>query len=288
MSRAVTTVRTVEDLREYLAKWRRAGETVALVPTMGAMHDGHLFLVELAKSKADRVVVTIFVNPAQFGPREDFKIYPRDEAGDLDKLGKAKADLAFIPSVEEMYPPDFSTTVSMCDLTEGLCGAARPNHFAGVATVVTKLFFLCAPDMALFGEKDYQQLLVVKRLVRDLNIPVEIVAAPIVRAEDGLAHSSRNVYLSPEQRKVAPLLYRTIRELAHDLEQGRGCDAAIVKARFKLDSSGFRVDYVTVRDPDTLKSLEGPVKRARVLVAAYLGQTRLIDNVPVPLGDDSK
>ncbi|MGH6803581.1 MAG: pantoate--beta-alanine ligase [Methyloceanibacter sp.] len=282
MTSPIQTARTVSDLRARLAKWRKAGESVALVPTMGALHEGHLFLVELAKSKADHVVVSIFVNPIQFGPREDFNLYPRDEAGDLVKLAKAGADLVFAPEVTEMYPQGFSTQVRVGDLTEDLCGAARPNHFDGVATVVAKLLLQCAPDLAVFGEKDYQQLLVIKRLVRDLNVPVEIVPGPIVREKDGLALSSRNAYLSPSERKTAPLLYQTISAVAADLAQGRGCDDAVVAARFKLDAAGFRVDYVAVRDPDTLKPLSGPVKRARVLAAAYLGKTRLIDNVPVP------
>lgn len=282
MTSTLNTVRTVGDLRTQVAAWRKAGERVALVPTMGALHEGHLSLVALAKSKADRAVVSIFVNPSQFGPREDFKSYPRDQAGDLAKLGKAGADLVYTPDTEEMYPQGFSTQVKVGDLTEDLCGAARPNHFDGVATVVAKLLLQCAPDLAIFGEKDYQQLLVIKRLVRDLNIPVEIVGAPIVREQDGLALSSRNVYLSPSERKTAPLLYQTIAEVAADLANGRGCDDAVVAARFKLDAAGFRVDYVAVRDPDTLKPLSGPVKRARVLAAAYLGKTRLIDNMPVP------
>jgi pantoate--beta-alanine ligase len=282
MTRMPPTARTVSDLRSHVAAWRNAGQTVALVPTMGALHQGHLSLVALAKSKADRVVVSIFVNPIQFGPREDFGRYPRDEQGDLEKLGKAGTDLVFAPDVGEMYPHGFSTQVKVGDLTEDLCGAARPNHFDGVATVVAKLLLQCAPDLAIFGEKDYQQLLVIKRLVRDLNIPVEIVAAPIVREQDGLALSSRNAYLSASERNTAPLLYRTIAEVAADLAQGRGCDDAVVAARFKLDAAGFRVDYVAVRDPDTLKPLSGPVKRARVLAAAYLGKTRLIDNVPAP------
>jgi len=282
MTSPIQTARTVSDLRARLAKWRKAGESVALVPTMGALHEGHLSLVELAKSKADHVVVSIFVNPIQFGPREDFKLYPRDEAGDLVKLAKAGADLVFAPEVTEMYPQGFSTQVRVGDLTEDLCGAARPNHFDGVATVVAKLLLQCAPDLAVFGEKDYQQLLVIRRLVRDLNVPVEIVPGPIVREKDGLALSSRNAYLSPSERKTAPLLYQTISAVAADLAQGRGCDDAVVAARFKLDAAGFRVDYVAVRDPDTLKPLSGPVKRARVLAAAYLGKTRLIDNVPVP------
>lgn len=274
-------VRTVGDLRARIAKWRKAGERIALVPTMGALHQGHLSLAALAKKQADRAVVSIFVNPIQFGPREDFNLYPRDEAGDLQKLAGAGADLVFAPDLGEMYPPGFSTRVNVGDLTEDLCGAARPNHFDGVATVVTKLLLQCAPDIAIFGEKDYQQLLVIKRLVRDLNIPVEIVGAPIVRETDGLALSSRNAYLSPAERKIAPLLHRTIAEIAADLANGRGADDAAEAARFKLEAAGFRVNYVAVRDPDTLKPLHGPVKQARVLAAAFLGKTRLIDNVPV-------
>jgi pantoate--beta-alanine ligase len=283
-----TLIRTVSDLRRHVAAWRNAGESVALVPTMGALHEGHLSLVALAKSKGDRAVVSIFVNPIQFGPREDFGRYPRDEQGDVEKLGKAGADLVFAPDVGEMYPQGFSTQVKVGDLTEDLCGAARPNHFDGVATVVAKLLLQCAPDLAIFGEKDYQQLLVIKRLVRDLNIPVEVVSAPIVREQDGLALSSRNAYLSASERRIAPLLYRTISEVAADLAKGRGCDDAVVAARFKLDAAGFRVDYVAVRDPDTLKPLSGPVKRARVLAAAHLGKTRLIDNVPVPPSSTSR
>jgi len=276
-----TTVHTVADLRTHLAPWRKAAKSIALVPTMGALHAGHLSLVTLAKSKADRVVVSIFVNPIQFAPREDFNTYPRDEAGDIEKLGKAGADLVFMPDTAEMYPGGFSTKVSIGDLTEDLCGANRPNHFDGVATVVTKLLLQCTPDMAIFGEKDYQQLLVIKHLVRDLNIPVEILGGEIVRENDGLALSSRNAYLSPSERETAPLLHQTISEVAASLARGEGADAACVAGRFKLEAAGFRVDYVAVRDPDTLKPLSGLVKRARVLAAAYLGKTRLIDNVPV-------
>jgi pantoate--beta-alanine ligase len=279
----VATVRTVADLRSHTAKWRKAEESVALVPTMGALHAGHLSLVKLAKSKCDCAVVSIFVNPIQFGPREDFKTYPREETADLDKLAKAGADLVFIPDTTEMYPEGFTTHVKVFDLTDDLCGAARPNHFEGVATVVTKLLLQAAPDIAVFGEKDYQQLLVIRRLVRDLNIPVEIVGGPIVREADGLALSSRNIYLSPTERKAAPLLHQTIEEVAADLARGEGADAAALAGRFKLEAAGFRIDYVAVRDPDTLKPLSGPVKPgARVLVAAYLGKTRLLDNVAVP------
>jgi pantoate--beta-alanine ligase len=282
MPTGITTSRTVADLRAHVAPWRKAGKSIALVPTMGALHAGHLSLVTLAKSKADRVVVSIFVNPIQFGPREDFNTYPRDEAGDIEKLRAAGADLVFAPNTAEMYPAGFSTKVSIGDLTEDLCGANRPNHFDGVATVVTKLLLQCAPDMAIFGEKDYQQLLVIKYLVRDLNVPVEVLGGDIVREKDGLALSSRNAYLSPAERKTAPLLHQTISEVAAALARGEGADAACVAGRFKLEAAGFRVDYIAVRDPDTLKPLSGPVKHARVLAAAYLGKTRLIDNVPVP------
>ena len=282
MPTGITTSRTVADLRAHVAPWRKAGKSIALVPTMGALHAGHLSLVTLAKSKADRVVVSIFVNPIQFGPREDFNTYPRDESGDIEKLRATGADLVFAPNTAEMYPAGFSTKVSIGDLTEDLCGANRPNHFDGVATVVTKLLLQCAPDMAIFGEKDYQQLLVIKHLVRDLNVPVEVLGGDIVREKDGLALSSRNAYLSPAERKTAPLLHQTISEVAAALARGEGADAACVAGRFKLEAAGFRVDYIAVRDPDTLKPLSGPVKHARVLAAAYLGKTRLIDNVPVP------
>jgi pantoate--beta-alanine ligase len=287
MTRAADAVRTVRDLREHVAQWRKAGETIALVPTMGAIHDGHLSLVSLAKASADRVVTSLFVNPLQFGPREDFHAYPRDEAGDAAVLASAGTDLLYAPDAAEMYPPEFSTKVSVGDLTEDLCGANRPNHFDGVATVVTKLLLQCAPDKAIFGEKDYQQLLVIKKLVRDLDIPVEIMGGPIVREDDGLALSSRNTYLSPADRKIAPILYQTIHQVAADLAQGRGADDAAEAARFKLEAAGFRVDYVAVRDPDTLKPLHGPVKTARVLAAVHLGTTRLIDNVPMPLVGDA-
>jgi pantoate--beta-alanine ligase len=281
MAASIATVRTVKDLRTEVAKWRKAGETVALVPTMGALHAGHLSLIAVAKAHAKRIVASIFVNPTQFGPKEDFKRYPRDEAGDLSKLAQAGVDLVFIPDATEMYPQGFATKVSLPSLTEDLCGAARPNHFEGVATVVTKLLLQCAPDVAVFGEKDYQQLLVIKQLVRDLNVPVQIVAAPIVREEDGLALSSRNGYLAPTERKTAAILHQVLSEAAAALANGEGCDAVTSAGRFKLEGKGFRVDYVAVRDPETLAPLFGPIKGpARVMGAAYLGTTRLIDNVP--------
>jgi pantoate--beta-alanine ligase len=281
MSAPIATVRTVKDLRAEIAKWREAGETVALVPTMGALHAGHLSLIGIAKSHATRIVASIFVNPAQFGPKEDFKRYPRDEAGDLAKLAQAGVNLVYIPDTAEMYPEGFATKVSLPSLTEDLCGAARPNHFEGVATVVTKLLLQCAPDVAVFGEKDYQQLLVIKQLVSDLNIPVQIIPGPIVREEDGLALSSRNGYLSLAERKTAPILHQVLSEAAAALADGEGCDAATSAGRFKLEGKGFRVDYVAVRDSETLAPLFRPIKGpARVMGAAYLGTTRLIDNVP--------
>jgi pantoate--beta-alanine ligase len=281
MAASIATVRTVKELRAEVAKWRKAGETVALVPTMGALHAGHLSLIGIAKNHATRIVASIFVNPAQFGPKEDFKRYPRDEAGDLAKLAQAGVDLLYIPHTAEMYPRGFATKVTLPSLTEDLCGAARPNHFEGVATVVTKLLLQCAPDVAVFGEKDYQQLLVIKQVVHDLNIPVQIVPGSIVREEDGLALSSRNGYLSAAERKTAPILHQVLSEAAAALANGEGCDAVTSAGRFKLEGKGFRVDYVAVRDPETLAPLFGPIKGpARVMGAAYLGTTRLIDNVP--------
>jgi pantoate--beta-alanine ligase len=281
MVQSITIVRTVQDLRAQLAKWRKAGETIALVPTMGALHAGHLSLIAIAKSHANRVLTSIFVNPIQFGPREDFTRYPRDESGDVEKLAKAGADLVYIPETAEMYPPGFATQVNQPSLTDDLCGAARPNHFEGVATVVTKLLLQCAPDVAVFGEKDYQQLLLIKRLVRDLDIPVRIVGGPIVREADGLALSSRNFYLAPAERQAARLLFQILSDVAAGLAQGQGCDDAAESGRFKLEAKGFRVDYVAIRDPETLAPLSGPIKGpARVLGAVHLGKTRLIDNVP--------
>jgi pantoate--beta-alanine ligase len=283
MSAPIETARTVRDLRAHVAAWRAAGETVALVPTMGAIHEGHLSLVALAGSLADHVVTSLFVNPLQFGPREDFHAYPRDETRDAEVLATAGSALLYAPEAGEMYPPGFSTKVHVGDLTGDLCGASRPNHFDGVATVVAKLLLQCAPDTAIFGEKDYQQLLVIKRFVRDLNIPVEIVGGPIVREADGLALSSRNAYLSPDERGIAPVLHQVIAQVAADLTEGRGADDASSAARYKLEAAGFRVDYVAVRDPETLAPLHGPVQAARVLAAVHLGKTRLIDNVAVPV-----
>jgi pantoate--beta-alanine ligase len=281
MSKPLEMVRTVAALRARVGQWREAGDRVALVPTMGELHAGHLSLIDIARTEADRVIASIFVNPTQFGPREDFAKYPRDEAGDLAKLASAETDLVYAPDMAEMYPEGFETRVSVPSLSHDLCGAARPGHFEGVATVVTKLLIQAAPDVAIFGEKDYQQLLVIKRLVRDLDIPVRIVTGPIVRQPDGLALSSRNVYLTPEERALAPLLFRILSEVAEALAEDETSEAAAEAGRTKLEAKGFRVDYVAVRDPETLVPLAGVLKEpARVLGAAFLGTTRLIDNVP--------
>ncbi|WP_293902164.1 pantoate--beta-alanine ligase [Phenylobacterium sp.] len=279
---ALPIVRTVADLRAQVAAWRREGLRVGLVPTMGALHEGHLSLVRLAQARTDRVVASLFVNPTQFAPSEDFDAYPRDEARDAALLAGAGCALLFAPTVAEMYAPSASTTVSVSGVSESMDGAARPSHFAGVATVVTKLLNQCAPDVAVFGEKDFQQLAVIRRLVRDLDLPVEIVGAPIVRAEDGLALSSRNAYLSAADRPVATRLNRVLTAALARLRAGDPVETVEREAVADLLAAGFaRVDYVEARTPDTLDRLgpgpsEGPI---RLLAAAFLGRTRLIDNV---------
>ena len=274
--------RTVADLRCQVAAWRRQGLRVGFVPTMGALHEGHLSLVRLAGARADRVVASVFVNPTQFGPNEDFDAYPRDEARDAALLAGAGCQLMFAPSVAEMYPPGASTTVTVAGVSEPLDGQARPGHFAGVVTVVTKLLNQCAPDVAVFGEKDYQQLAVIRRLVRDLDLPVEVIGGPTARAEDGLALSSRNAYLTEAERLVAARLNAVLREVLAKVRAGEPVETAEQAAVAELLAAGFRkVDYVEARRPDTLERLgpgpaAGPV---RVLGAAHLGRTRLIDNL---------
>lgn len=283
-SRTPAIVRRVDELRALVRGFRTAGETVALVPTMGALHAGHLALVRAAQAECRRVVATIFVNPTQFGPNEDFHSYPRDEPGDLAKLESVGADAVFIPTVEEMYRPGASTTVTVAGLTEDLCGRFRPGHFAGVATVVTKLLLQALPDVALFGEKDYQQLLVIKRLVRDLDIPVRVIGVPTVREADGLALSSRNAYLSPEQRQIAPVLHQVLARIARLLAQGAEAAPLLAEGRAELQRAGFGpVQYLEARDAETLEPVARAARDARVLAAAYLGKVRLIDNVPVPI-----
>jgi pantoate--beta-alanine ligase len=279
---ATPIVRRTEDLRVAIAPWRAAGQRVGLVPTMGALHDGHMALVHRARSDCDRVVVTIFLNPKQFNAAADLDQYPRDLAGDCALLAAAGADLVFAPEVGEMYPDGFVTTVSVAGLTDCLCARARPGHMDGVATVVTKLLMQAQPDDAYFGEKDYQQLLVVRRLVRDLCVPVRIGAVPVVRDADGLALSSRNVFLTPAQRRQAPALYRVLQTAAGRLIAGGDTAKELARAREALAKAGFdTIDYVELRRGDTLAPLAYPEPPARLFAAAWLGQTRLIDNVPV-------
>ena len=278
-------VRAVADLRAVVRGWKAAGERVALIPTMGALHEGHLSLIALGQSRVQRTVASVFVNPRQFAPHEDFDSYPRGEARDADLLAGAGCDLMFAPGVEEMYAPGFSTTVDLTGVSEPLEGAARPQFFGGVATVVTKLLMQSQPDVAIFGEKDYQQLQVIKRVVRDLDIPVEIVGAPTARAADGLALSSRNAYLSPEERAAAVALPNAMKAAAQAVAAGGRIDEAKATAKAAILAAGFRqVDYVDVREAGDLSRLgPGPIGQAdgRILVAAWLGRTRLIDNMAI-------
>ncbi|KPF80233.1 pantoate--beta-alanine ligase [alpha proteobacterium AAP81b] len=275
-------VRTPADLRAAMAAWRKAGLRTALVPTMGALHAGHLALVAEARRRADVVAASIFVNPKQFGPNEDFARYPRDEAGDAAKLREAGCALLFAPEVGDVYPPGFATSVKLAGLPDVLCGAARPGHFDGVATVVTKLLATARADVAVFGEKDWQQLAIVRRLAADLDLGTDIVGAPIVRDGDGLALSSRNAYLSAEERVAAVALPRALGEAAAALQAGDDVAAVLDTARGRLAAAGFGpIDYVALVDGATLVAIGAPTPGARLLAAAFLGRTRLIDNLAV-------
>lgn len=280
---AIDTVRTVADLRARIAAWRGAGETIGLVPTMGALHHGHLSLVERAAAYTTRTCVSLFVNPTQFGPNEDFDRYPRDEAGDAAKLASAGASLLYVPTVSEMYPPGSLTRVTVPGLGDVLEGSFRPGFFTGVATVVAKLLIQAMPDVAVFGEKDYQQLLVIRRIVADLDLPVRIEGSRTLREADGLALSSRNAYLSAEERRIAPALAATLGAVADDLAAGADGRERCARAAADLLSAGFtKVDYIEARDAETLAPWAGPARPGRVLAAAWLGRTRLIDNLAVP------
>jgi pantoate--beta-alanine ligase len=278
-------VRTVAELRAQVAAWQAAGDEVALIPTMGALHDGHLTLIKLGQTKARRTVASVFVNPKQFAPHEDFDAYPRGEAIDAEKLASVGCDLMFAPKASEMYAPGFSTAINVSGVSEPLEGAARPQFFGGVATVVAKLLIQSQADYAVFGEKDYQQLQVIKRLVKDLDLPVEIVSAPTARAEDGLALSSRNAYLSAEERTIATALPQALRAAAQAVAAGGRIDEAEAAGKAALTAAGFgQIDYLDIREASDLSKLgPGPIGDAqgRILVAAWLGKTRLIDNMPV-------
>ncbi len=275
-------MRTVADLRKHIALWRKGEVRVGLVPTMGALHLGHLALVEAARAECDRIVASIFVNPKQFAPTEDLGSYPRREAADLEMLRSAGVDLVFIPEVEEIYPPDFATLVRVSGLTEGLCSAHRAGHFDGVTTVVTKLLIQALPDIAYFGEKDYQQLMVVRRMARDLDIPVHITGVPTVREPDGLALSSRNVYLSAEERRIAPNLALVLRSVAGSLALDPNAIAReVARGSAALKQASFAVEYLEVREAATLARVSEATAKSRVFAAVRLGKTRLIDNMPI-------
>jgi pantoate--beta-alanine ligase len=273
-------LRTIEDMR---TKWRSAktGKQMGFVPTMGALHEGHLSLVRAAKSKCDIVAASIFVNPTQFGPKEDFAKYPRTFERDCELLKNEGVDFLFAPSAEEMYPKEAVTWVTVEGLSDKLCGRSRPGHFRGVTTVVSKLFHILEPDVAFFGQKDAVQLVLIRRMVRDLNMPVEIVGCPIVRDADGLAMSSRNAYLSAEERKSATVLNRTLKEIRQRFDQGERSSARLLSAGMEIfqQETGARLDYLEIVDPETLDPLSAVQGNALVALAAYVGTTRLIDNL---------
>jgi pantoate--beta-alanine ligase len=287
----VKVVRTREELRSLVREWRLAGNHIALVPTMGNLHDGHLSLIQLAREHAERVVVSIFVNPTQFEPGSDYQDYPRTLATDKRKLKLAAADLAFVPDVETMYPfgTGGATVVSVPGLSDELCGAFRPGHFDGVTSVVSRLFFLVTPDVAVFGQKDYQQQVIIRRMTEDLGLPIEIVVAPTVREEDGLAKSSRNQYLTEEERRVAPALYRTLENVAKDLQAGRRNYAELEQqAMQELEAEGFVPDYLAIRRAENLQAPDRDTDHLVVLAAARLGKARLIDNLPVDVQESAR
>ncbi|KJK08640.1 pantoate--beta-alanine ligase [Pseudomonas tussilaginis] len=284
----MNTVKTVRELRAAVARARSEGKRIGFVPTMGNLHSGHAALVTKAAQRVDFVVASIFVNPLQFGPSEDLDKYPRTLAADQEKLLQAGCHLLFAPTVEEMYPDgmDGQTRVSVPQLSEGLCGASRPGHFEGVATVVSKLFNMVQPDLAVFGQKDFQQLAVIRALVRDLNMPIQIIGEPTVRAEDGLALSSRNGYLNDAQRQSAPTLYRVLSEMAHAIEQGqRDYPALIAQGQAQLATAGFLPDYLEIRQALSLRPVAAEDRDLVILAAAVLGNTRLIDNLHLNLDD---
>lgn len=275
-------VRSASDLRGCVVAWHKAGLRVGLVPTMGALHEGHLELARRAIADCDHVVVTLFVNPTQFGPNEDFTRYPRDEAADAAKLAALGVDLLYAPDVSAMYRDGFATTVTVANLTDGMEGAVRPGHFAGVATVVTKLLNQAQADDAYFGEKDYQQLSVIRRLAADLDLPTRIHGVPTVREADGLALSSRNAYLTPAQRKIAPAMQLALQAAAASLKGGADIAKTLDAAKAAILKAGFdAVDYVELRDAASLAPLTGLNGEGRLLAAARLGTTRLLDNVAV-------
>ncbi|WOI54149.1 pantoate--beta-alanine ligase [Parvularcula sp. LCG005] len=283
---AIAIARDPGSLATVLAPWRESGCKIAFVPTMGALHDGHLSLIQEAQARADRVVVSVFVNPRQFGPNEDFGTYPRTEDEDVAKIARAEGDVVYLPSVEVMYPAGYQTSINVGDVPVPLDGASRPGFFDGIATVVTKLFNQVKPDLAVFGEKDFQQLLVIRRLVTDLNLPIEIIGAPIIREADGLAMSSRNRYLSPEERQIAGHLNQIMRSTLARLAEGEPLDDVLSGARDDLEACGLApIDYFELRRIPDLSAVSiarlsaTELGSVRLFAAVMLGRTRLIDNM---------
>lgn len=285
----MNTVKTVRELRAAIAGARSKGKRIAFVPTMGNLHSGHVALVEKAGQRADFVVTSIFVNPLQFGPTEDLSRYPRSLAADQEKLIEAGCDLLFHPDLEDIYPDGMhgQTLVNVPIASDGLCGSSRPGHFEGVATVVCKLFNMVQPDLAIFGEKDFQQLAVIRKLVRDLNMSIQIMGEPTVRAEDGLALSSRNNLLTEKQRDSAPALYACLCDIASAIQGGeRDFDKLTSKGKTALRKAGFRPDYLEVREAESLRSATAEDQQLVILAAAFLGKTRLIDNLQINLASE--
>lgn len=278
----IPMIKTVREIREQVVAWQQAGLTIGFVPTMGALHAGHFSLLYAAKEACDKVIVSIFVNPKQFGPNEDLDSYPRPLEQDHASLTELGADILYAPTAREMYPDGFATHVQVPRLDGFLCGGSRPVFFTGIATVVTKLLNQVRPDMAFFGEKDFQQLAVIKRLARDLDIPTHIHGCPIMREQDGLAMSSRNTYLSATERALAPKLYETLNKIRDELIQGQEITAALASGRETLTELGFAVDYLELRATNDLKPATDDTRhQARLFAAAMLGKTRLIDNISV-------
>jgi len=276
-------VRKIKEMQRISDRLRKDGKRIGFVPTMGYLHEGHISLVRTAKELCDSAVVSIFVNPAQFGPGEDFKRYPRDEGGDKAKLDKAGVELLFIPEAKEMYPSGYQTYVEVAEVSKGLCGDFRPGHFRGVATVVLKLLNIVKPHVAVFGEKDYQQLLVIKRMVEDLNFDIEIIPGTLIREKDGIAMSSRNAYLSPEDREKATVLYRSLMKAKELFDSGEKRAYNIIEAVKKTIESaeGISLQYVEIRDAETLERVETVSRHTVIALAAMVGSVRLIDNVVI-------
>ena len=279
--RPLKQIRTLREMKKYLKEVRARRRRIALVPTMGYLHEGHLLLVREARRLASVVVVSIFVNPTQFGPNEDLDRYPRDMRGDLRKLRQEGVDVVFSPDAAEIYPERYQTYIDVTEVTRDYCGTSRPSHFRGVATVVTKLFTTIQPDVAVFGEKDFQQLVVIRRMVRDLGLDVDVVGLPTVREEDGLAMSSRNAYLSPAQRQQATTIYRGLRKAKRLLDSGErdAAELAAIAIDLLREEQDLVIDYVAVCDPETLERIPEVEKEAVLLVAVKVGDTRLIDNI---------